>query len=93
MTPSQPSPAAPAPVPKPQGPTLTGVVFQTTEEGRLPVSGAHGRQSLSAVAGCAGAVTQFPGFRFTNVPVEINGDTVLDVDITSSISSCPQPTS
>jgi hypothetical protein len=41
------------------------------------------------LAGCAGAVTPFPAFRGTNVPVEINGDTVLDVDITSMISSCP----
>ena len=41
------------------------------------------------LAGCSGAVTLFPGFRYTRVPVEIRGDTVLDVDITSSISSCP----
>jgi hypothetical protein len=41
------------------------------------------------LAGCPGAVTPFREFRFTQVPVEIRGDTVLDVDITSSISSCP----
>ena len=101
-------------------PTLSGVVIETSN-GRRPVGGtpvlyssyghdgadvytrtdASGRYSFCrlpigpgyVLAGCAGAVTLFPGFRFTLVPVEINGDTVLDVDITSSISSCPQPTS
>jgi hypothetical protein len=41
------------------------------------------------LAGCPGALTPFPEFRFTRASVEIRGDTVLDVDITSSISSCP----
>ena len=41
------------------------------------------------LAGCPSAVAWFPGLRFTNVPVEIPGDTIIDVDVTSSISSCP----
>jgi hypothetical protein len=50
---------------------------------RLPLGAGY------VLAGCPGAVMPVPGFRFTRVPVEIRGDTVLDVDITSSISSCP----
>lgn len=97
-------------------PTLSGVVFETSN-GRRPVGGtpvlyssyghdgadvytrtdAAGRYNFCrlplgtgyVLAGCPGAVTPSPGFRFTNVPVEIRGDTVLDVDITSFISSCP----
>jgi hypothetical protein len=97
-------------------PTLSGVVFETSK-GRRPVAGtpvlyssyghdgadvytradADGRYTFCRLplgtgyllAGCSGAVMPFPEFRFTNVPVEIRGDTVLDVDITSSISSCP----
>jgi hypothetical protein len=97
-------------------PTLSGVVFETSN-GRRPVGGvpilyssnshdgadvytqtdADGRYSFCSLplgtgyvlAGCAGAVTPFPGFRFTKVHVEIRRDTVLDVDVTSSIGSCP----
>jgi hypothetical protein len=45
------------------------------------------------LAGCPGNVTPFPAFRGANVPVEIIGDTVLEVDVTSMISSCPQTAS
>ena len=41
------------------------------------------------LAGCPGAPKPFPEFRFTKASVEIHGDTVLDVDITTSFSSCP----
>jgi len=97
-------------------PTLSGVVLETSK-GRRPVAGvpvlyssyghdgadvytrtdAQGHYNFCRIplgtgyvlAGCSGAVTPFPGFRYTLTPVEIHGDTVLDVDITSSISSCP----
>ena len=41
------------------------------------------------LAGCPDAPKPFPQFRFTKASVEIHGDTVLDVDITTSFSSCP----
>jgi len=41
------------------------------------------------LAGCPGAPTPFPEFHFTKVSIEIHGDTVLDVDITTSFRSCP----
>ena len=97
-------------------PTLSGVVYETSE-GRRPVGGtpvlyssnghdgadvytrtdAAGRYNFCGLplgagyvlAGCRGAVMPFPGFRFTRVPVEMHGDTILDVDITLSITSCP----
>jgi hypothetical protein len=97
-------------------PTLSGVVFETSNR-RRPVAGtpvlyssyghdgadvytrtdADGRYNFCGLplgagyllAGCSGAVMPSPEFRFTKVPVEIRGDTVLDVDITSSLSSCP----
>ena len=50
---------------------------------RLPI----GRGYL--LAGCAGAVTPVPGLGFTRVDLEVHGDTVRDVDVTSSISGCP----
>jgi hypothetical protein len=50
---------------------------------RLPVGSGY------VLAGCPDSPTPFSGFRFTKVPVEIQGDTVLDVDITASFSSCP----
>jgi hypothetical protein len=97
-------------------PILSGVVFETSK-GRRPVAGtpilyssyghdgadvytttnAAGRYNFCGLplgagyllAGCSGAAMPFPGFRFTRVPVEIRDDAVLDVDITSAISSCP----
>jgi hypothetical protein len=97
-------------------PTLSGVVIETSH-GRRPVAGtpvlyssnghdgadvytrtdANGRYSFCrlplgpgyVLAGCAGAVMPYPAFRGTNVPVEIRGDTVLAVDITALVSSCP----
>jgi hypothetical protein len=97
-------------------PTLSGVVFETSK-GRRPVAGAPvlyssnnhdgadvyartdhaGRYSFCrlplgtgyVLVGCAGAVTPFPGFRYTKTHVEVQGDTVLDIDVTESISSCP----
>ena len=64
------------------------VYTRTDAEGRytfcrLPVGPGY------VLAGCPGALTPFPGFRVTKVSVEIHGDTVLDVDITTSFSSCP----
>jgi hypothetical protein len=49
---------------------------------RLPAGAGY------VLAGCPDALTPFPGFRFTRIPVEIGGEIVLDVDITSSIGSC-----
>lgn len=94
-----------------RSPTLSGVVFETTPEGPRPVAGtpvfyyvvyygtwdvytktdAHGRYEFCRIPEGAGTLAAGDcNDNMLTLPVTINRDTVVDVDLTSFNASCPR---
>jgi len=93
-----------------RSPTLSGVVFETTPQGRRPLGATRVLYSLKNWGGFDAYTETDPDGRYQfcgipkgvgaigagdcndavlELPVDVNGDTVLDVDLASFNASCP----